>query len=467
VISFRVSEAVQRAGRRVRPARFFAGSGAVLTAAALAMAPASAPAAPAVSVSSAAAALAAPPGATEGQSVADFYAARRGQPLWFAAGNEQAASDLLMLLNTAALDGLNPKRYRTRDLQRAMRSAWGGNPAARQRAEMLLSQAFATYVRDLRQPPDVGMIYVDPQLRSQPPSSRAALQAAATAPSLPQYMAAMGWMHPFYGQLRGTLSQTDDARERALLTVNMERVRLLPAADAGRYVLVNAAGQRLYMFNGNEVQDTMRVVVGKPAQPTPMMAALIRFTSLNPYWNVPPDLVAERIAPYVLKQGPSYLRAKGYQVLSDWGSTPKVISPTTIDWQAVATGRKEIRVRQLPGPANSMGDMKFMFPNAQGIYLHDTPSTELFGEASRFFSGGCVRLEAAPRLANWLYGKPLRAKGARPEQKVSLPQPVPVYLTYLTAVPSGGGQVAFFDDSYQRDATRLAQLSRGKRGFLR
>ena len=467
MISFRVLEAVQRAGRPPRPARFFVGSGAVLTAAILAMAPTSAPAATSAPASFAASAIAAPRGAIGGQSVADFYAARESRPLWFAPGNEQGAADLLVLLNGASLDGLNPKRYRVRDLQRAMRSAWGGNPVARQRAEMLLSQAFAAYVRELRHAPDLGVVYVDPQLRPEPPTPRALLEAAAAAPSLPQYVGAMGWMHPFYGQLRQTLTHARDPRERALLAVNLERARLLPAASSGRYVLVNTAGQRLYMFNGAEVQDSMRVVVGKPAQPTPMMAALIRFTSLNPYWNVPPDLVAERIAPYVLKQGPSYLRAKGYQVLSDWGSTPKVISPTTIDWQAVAAGRKEIRVRQLPGPANSMGDMKFMFPNAQGIYLHDTPSTELFGEASRFFSGGCVRLEAAPRLANWLYGKPLRAKGARPEQKVSLPQPVPVYLTYLTAVPSGGGQVAFFDDSYQRDATRLVELNRGKRGLLR
>jgi L,D-transpeptidase YcbB len=107
--------------------------------------------------------------------------------------------------------------------------------------------------------------------------------------------------------------------------------------------------------------------------------------------------------------------------------------------------------------------MKFMFPNAQGVYLHDTPSTELFSEAARLFSGGCVRLEAAPRLAKWLYGKPLKAVGAKPEQKVDLPQPVPVYLTYLTAVPSGGRQVAYFSDSYGRDGARLAQLGTTKR----
>ena len=142
-----------------------------------------------------------------------------------------------------------------------------------------------------------------------------------------------------------------------------------------------------------------------------MMAALLRYTSLRPYWNVPPDLAAERIAPNVVKHGPAYLRQKGYQLLSDWSDKARVISPAGVDWAAVAAGRKEVRLRQLPGPANSMGDMKFMFPNAQGIYLHDTPQDELFGEAARLFSGGCVRLEAAHRLGAWLYGKPLKARG--------------------------------------------------------
>jgi murein L,D-transpeptidase YcbB/YkuD len=125
----------------------------------------------------------------------------------------------------------------------------------------------------------------------------------------------------------------------------------------------------------------------------------------------------------------------------------------------VADGKTEIRVRQLPGSANSMGAMKFMFPNAQGVYLHDTPSTELFSEASRLFSGGCVRLEAAPRLAQWLYGKPLKASSKAPELRVDLPQPVPVYITYLTAAPGDAGDITFFDDSYGRDAARMAQLS--------
>ena len=414
-------------------------------------------AAPAATVGSAALVVAPP--AVDARSIADFYEAQGRRLLWFAPGNEQAASELLALLDSAKLDGLEPQRYRTRDLDRTLRAAWGGNPAARQRADFLLSQSFAAYVRDLRSAPDVGVAYVDQQLRPQSPSPRSLLEDASAAPSLERYVAEMRWMHPYYAPLRAALAKQPETRQRALLTVNLERARALPAASSGRYVLVNAAAQRLYMYDNGQVQDSMRVVVGKPAQQTPMMAALIRFTSLNPYWNVPPDLTAERIAPFVLKDGLSFLRARGYQVLSDWSDDATVVDPATIDWKAVADGSTEIRVRQLPGAGNSMGDMKFMFPNAQGVYLHDTPSTELFSEASRLFSGGCVRLEAAPRLAQWLYGKPLKASSKTPELRVDLPQPVPVYLTYLTAAPGEAGEITYYDDSYGRDAARLAQLT--------
>ena len=207
-------------------------------------------------------------------------------------------------------------------------------------------------------------------------------------------------------------------------------------ASGGRYIVVNATDAQLTMYEGGKVVDSMRVVVGKPIHPTPMMAALIRFTSLNPYWNVPPDLAAERIAPNVVKSGVRYLKDNGYELLSSWEADAIVLDPATVDWAAVAAGIQEVRLRQLPGPHNAMGKMKFMFPNAQGIYLHDTPQKELLSEASRMFSGGCVRLEDAPRLARWLYnGEPPSTPSAGPEQRVDLPRPVPVYITYLTAVP--------------------------------
>ena len=102
-----------------------------------------------------------------------------------------------------------------------------------------------------------------------------------------------------------------------------------------------------------------------------------------------------------------------------------------------------------------MGKMKFMFPNNQGVYLHDTPQKELLTEASRMFSGGCVRLEDAPRLARWLYGEPLKTTSKRAEQRVDLPEPVPVFITYLTVMPSGT-ELATFPDVYGRDREELA-----------
>jgi murein L,D-transpeptidase YcbB/YkuD len=131
----------------------------------------------------------------------------------------------------------------------------------------------------------------------------------------------------------------------------------------------------------------------------------------------------------------------------------------SVDWRAVVAGRVQVSLRQKPGPANSMGRMKFMFPNAQGIWLHDTPEREKIEEAARLQSNGCVRLEDAPRFERWLFnGRPPRAQGARPEQKVGLPQLVPIYITYLTAVPSGTS-IVYFDDFYGKDRGEVRRIA--------
>jgi murein L,D-transpeptidase YcbB/YkuD len=300
-------------------------------------------------------------------------------------------------------------------------------------------------------------MYVDAQLRPTPPTAMAALLEASAAPALSGYVRTMGFMNPIYGDLRQALMRHAYAssRERELLLLNLQRARSLPAGK-GRFIMVNAAQQRLFLWENGRAVDSMRVVVGKPEHQTPVMSALVRFAAVNPYWYVPPDLAAERIAPRVLKQGIKYLDQLGYQVLSDWGPSSTVIDPTTIDWKTVADGKLEVMIRQLPGPHNSMGRMKFMFPNAAGVYLHDNPERELFSEASRLYSGGCVRLEDAPRLGAWLFGRPLQWEDAGTEQRVDLQAPVPVYITYLTAAPDGPG-VAFRKDVYNRDAAYLAR----------
>ncbi|MEO7411325.1 MAG: L,D-transpeptidase family protein [Sphingomicrobium sp.] len=401
-----------------------------------------------------------------GETIDNFYAARNGQPLWFGRdGEEGSAPQLLVdLIRNARVDGLNSLSYAPRDLERALRSSWSSNPETIRRADRLLSEMFVAYARDMRRTPAIDMIWVDPELRPAAFSPRQLLDAAASAPSLERYVADLGWMNPIYAGLRRALVEgaLTSPAEHDLLRLNLERARALPAGR-GKAVIVNATAAELVMTEDGRVVDSMRVVVGKPVHPTPMMAAMIRFTSLNPYWNVPVDLAAERIAPNVVKGGAPYLRQKGYQLLSSWADDASVVSPSTVDWSAVAAGKVNVRVRQLPGPENAMGRMKFMFPNAQGIYLHDTPEKKLLGEDSRMFSGGCVRLEDAPRLARWLYGgKEPSTNSTNPEQRVDLPRPVPVYLTYLTAIPNGGS-ITYLPDVYNRDPAALAALDRQMR----
>jgi len=214
----------------------------------------------------------------------------------------------------------------------------------------------------------------------------------------------------------------------------------------GRYLLVDAASARLFMVEDGQVVDSMKVIVGKPEAQTPTIASKIYYATLNPYWNVPADLARSIIAPNVLKQGVGYLRERGYQVLASFDENAPEISPDDVDWKAVAAGRATVKVRQLPGPGNSMGQVKFGFPNNHSIFLHDTPKKELFASDERAISNGCVRLEDAPKLARWLLGRDPVVASPEPEQHVALPRAMPIYITYLDqpaelALAGGGSPV--------------------------
>ena len=393
-----------------------------------------------------------------------FYVLRRYKPLWMGDDGPNAAADALYrLVSTARYDGLKPRSLQVERLRDLFRRSSSRDPEDLAKAEVFASRVFAAYVQGTRAPRDAGMTYQTNLLAPVAPSASAALTAAAAAPSLEEYVSELGWMHPFYGRLREALAARElDPAATELVQLNLERARAIPANPAERYVLVDAAGARLFMYEHGKVVDSMKVVVGKPTAPTPMLAGLITNAVLNPYWNVPPDLVRERIAHNVNKTGLSYLRSGGYQALSDWSATPKVLDPRKIDWKAVEAGERELRVRQLPGTPNFMGKVKFEFPNSLGIYLHDTPDKALLKEEVRFASSGCVRLEDATRLGNWLFGKlPAVTKGV-PEQVVPLPQPVPVYIAYFTAAPEGD-RIVFRDDLYNRDQSQMAALAGNER----
>ncbi|HEX8401422.1 MAG TPA: L,D-transpeptidase family protein [Allosphingosinicella sp.] len=407
-----------------------------------------------------------------------FYAARGFQPLWIRGGTiGPEAERALDLLVTADRDGLNPDSYRPREVAKALdRAVESRSPKALAKAEMLLSRSFAAYLRDVRAPRQTGMVYVDKALAPTALTARGALEAAARTPSLQTWLDELGWMHPIYAQLREALAEQEgsregrragaspdwDGEEARLIRINMARARALPADPGDRYVLVDAAAARLWMYQDGRPVDSMKVIVGKDTEQTPMMAGLIRFAMTNPYWNIPPDLVRLRVAPGAIKSGAKFLKTKRYEVTTDWSDDAKPMSAAKVDWKAVAAGTKEVPVRQLPGKDNAMGRMKFMFPNDLGIYLHDTPDKKLFAAADRRFSSGCVRVEDAPRLAKWLFGKPLAVKPGGPEKRVDLPTPVPVFITYLTAAPEGE-TIAFRNDGYGRDGAGRAGRALARR----
>lgn len=387
-----------------------------------------------------------------GGALQRFYAERGFRPLWAPGGRIGKAADTLIgWLDTAGLDGLDPSSYAPDRLREAVKDARGGDAAAVARAELALSDAFARYVRDQRRSSRVRVRYADRALKPKRLKAETVLRAAGFRKSLNDYVASMGWMSQHYVRLRQLLARAEKSgasREAlARLRLNQERARLLPGPWT-RHIVVDASSGRLWYYEAGKQVGTMRVVVGAAETQTPMLVGSLQWAILNPYWNVPDYLARKSIAPKILAG--RTLASMHMEALTDWSAAARPLAASAIDWQAIASGKRVVRLRELPGPNNSMGRIKFLFPNKEGIYLHDTPDRALLQKDDRHFSNGCIRLEKAAELGRWLLQKSPRAASGKPEQAVPLPAPVPVYLTYITAVPTERG-VGFRKDVYGRD----------------
>lgn len=387
-----------------------------------------------------------------------FYASRNGRLLWLAGSDRRAAGELVRILKRSSIEGFADGPAIAAQAEALLVRAGSGDRSALLEADRLLSTGWVDYVQLLHRPPGE-MIYAEQWIAPRAESASQILLLASAAPSLVGHVRSVSAVNPFYSTLRDAawarLQSTGASPDPRLLT-SLERSRAFPTK--GRYVVVDAASARLWMVEDGRMVDSMKVIVGKPTSQTPMIASVIHYATLNPYWNVPPDMVRKLIARNVLSQGTGYLKAHGYQLLSGFGDDPEVLSPGDVDWRAVADGRANIRVRQLPGPGNSMGHLKFGFANDSGIFLHDTPKKELFADSDRDLSNGCIRLEDAERLGRWLLGREPETASTAPEQHVLLPRSVPVFVTYLTA-HAEGGQLTYIDDIYSRDARNSAVMA--------
>ena len=251
------------------------------------------------------------------------------------------------------------------------------------------------------------------------------------------------------------------------IALNMERWRWLPRDLGDRYILVNIPEMRLDVFEGSTSALSMRTVVGKRDTQTPIFSDEMTYLVFSPYWNVPPGIAQDETLPAVLND-PTFLARNNMEVVDASGS---VIEADDVD-----LGNPDAyRFRQKPGASNSLGLVKFMFPNQFNVYLHDTPADSLFARATRSFSHGCVRLEDPVALAEyvlrdqpgWTRDRILEAMNAGEETTVKLEASIPVYLGYWTARVRPDGSLQFRQDVYgvdrrlaKRLADRLARLRR-------
>jgi murein L,D-transpeptidase YcbB/YkuD len=248
------------------------------------------------------------------------------------------------------------------------------------------------------------------------------------------------------------------------LAVNLERWRWLPRFSGERHLRVNLPAFQLELIEKGERVLDMRVIVGRLLRPTPAFVGRMTYLVLNPYWEVPHRLAVLDLLPKIQKD-PGYLAENGFKVFTLAGGAPR--HPAAIDWQQLGPGNFPYHLRQDPGPKNALGRIKFIFANHYNIYLHDTPTPELFEREQRSFSSGCIRIEKPFALAQQLLRGSRLADPAALEtalqrgmvsEIVSLPTPVPIYLLYFTAWVEADGTLNFRPDLYKRDSRLDAAL---------
>ncbi|MGQ0700015.1 MAG: L,D-transpeptidase family protein [Panacagrimonas sp.] len=249
------------------------------------------------------------------------------------------------------------------------------------------------------------------------------------------------------------------AAERARqLALNLERWRWMPADFGTPHILVNIASYSMQVRDAREaVPLKMRVIAGQPIHRTPVFSDTMTKIVFSPYWNIPESIEVKEMWPSIVKDS-NYLEKKDIEVVRYEGGKAIVIDPSSIDW-ANAKSEADFQLRQKSGPSNSLGYVKFLFPNRYNVYLHDTPADNLFDKLTRDLSHGCVRLEQPEALAvyllrdqpEWTAERIKTAMHAGKEEEVMLKNPIAVHLVYLTARVDEDGVPQFFSDVYGYD----------------
>ena len=399
-----------------------------------------------------------------GNLVLQFYTRRLFWPAWSNdTGLLPQVESLLTALREAEDEGLKPQDYhltRLENILTELRQQQGNaaplSAAALADVELLLTDALPTYGSHLlygRMTPHTSDGFETSQEKV---DLVGVLQEGAETHRLAEALHSLLPRHPGYARLRQALARYRqrpgaDMQVRQIAQ-NMERWRWLPQELGRRYILVDVPAYTLEVVEHDQPVMTMRVVVGKPSWPTPVLSATMSHVVLNPDWHVPPSIAAQELLP-ILRSNPGYLTQQNMRV----SSGPHDVDPRSIDWGKVSKKNFPYRLRQEPGPKNPLGNIKFMFPNRFQVYLHDTPSRALFAKPERAFSHGCVRVEKPTDLAEYVLrgtlsrDRLLASIAQRTSRTVVLTEPVPIYFVYRTVWVKDNGTVQFQPDIYGYD----------------
>jgi len=247
------------------------------------------------------------------------------------------------------------------------------------------------------------------------------------------------------------------------IDANLERWRWLPRETPDTYIRVNIAAFVLRAIEDGHVAFSMNVIVGQPYRRTPVFTETIKYLVLNPYWNVPYSIATKDKLP-LLRADAAAQAQKGFEAKTNGSDV--FVAVDAIDWSGVTPRNFGYALRQLPGPDNALGRIKFMLPNPFAVYLHDTPGRELFSRQERTFSSGCIRLEQPQKLAEWLLAREGQTDGnlvgsllaTGETQTLYLKKPIPIRIVYFTAFSLESGTVTFRRDVYGRDAPLIEAL---------
>lgn len=242
------------------------------------------------------------------------------------------------------------------------------------------------------------------------------------------------------------------------IALNMKRWRHLPRDLGQRHVMVNMADYRLQLISGNTIELDMKVIIGNEQRRTPVMVDSISTLELAPTWAVPRRIAINSILPRV-RRNPNYLEQNNYQLVANDNGVERYVSARDVDWSAMNARNFPYRIIQSAGPHNALGGIKFIMPNDQDIYLHDTSQPQLFNLDKRAISSGCIRVEEPNLLAEKLlrghqgWHRPHidRAIEQNRTTRVRLPEDVPVYLMYWTTWVDDNGTLQIREDVYKRD----------------